>query len=118
MPQPLPAVAVDEHAPRPPRRRTRRPVPRALRPCVAAVHPATVVPFRVRYRHGGRILPTGELLREVTDQLKARVRDQLGELRGEQPPVAVHTRPPRPLSGDVAGDLPGDVPGDLPGEDR
>ena len=273
MPQPLPAVAVDEHAPRPPRRRTRRPVSWALRLCVAVVHPATVVLFSMRYRHGGRIPPTGgvllvvnhvslldplacarlawdhgraphflakddlfvgpagtilraagqlpvsrgssaaassvhaarrtleegglvviypegsvtrdpdwwpmqartgvarlalttdavvlpvaqwgpqrvqdyharrlhlrlrtpaaylvgepvdlaglrarvraglplsgELLREVTDQLMAQVRDQLGELRGEQPPVAFHPRPSRPL--------PGDVPGELPGEHR
>ena len=38
---------------------------------------------------------SGELLREVTDLLMSRVRDQLGELRGEQPPTAFHPRPDR-----------------------
>jgi 1-acyl-sn-glycerol-3-phosphate acyltransferase len=46
---------------------------------------------------------SGELLREVTDLLMTRVRDQLGELRGEQPPTAFHPRPAgRPLPGAAA----------------
>jgi 1-acyl-sn-glycerol-3-phosphate acyltransferase len=44
-----------------------------------------------------------DLLRETTDLIMARVRDQLGELRGETPPAIVHPRP--------APELPGDVPG-------
>jgi 1-acyl-sn-glycerol-3-phosphate acyltransferase len=36
-----------------------------------------------------------ELLREVTDMIMARVRDQLGELRGETPPVTFAARPAR-----------------------
>ncbi|MFQ1001399.1 lysophospholipid acyltransferase family protein [Modestobacter sp. SSW1-42] len=43
---------------------------------------------------------SGELLREVTDLLMTRVRDQLGELRGEQPPTAFH---PRPAGRDLPG---------------
>jgi 1-acyl-sn-glycerol-3-phosphate acyltransferase len=57
---------------------------------------------RARVRAGQPL--SGELLREVTDQLMSRVRDQLGELRGEQPPTAFHPRPIRPA---VPGDLPG-----------
>jgi 1-acyl-sn-glycerol-3-phosphate acyltransferase len=44
-----------------------------------------------------------ELLRETTDLIMARVRDQLGELRGETPPATFHPRPPRELPGDVPG---------------
>ena len=43
---------------------------------------------------------TGELLRQVTDLLMTRVRDQLAEIRQETPPVAFHARPTRPA---VAG---------------
>jgi 1-acyl-sn-glycerol-3-phosphate acyltransferase len=53
----------------------------------------------------GEPLP-GELLREVTDLLMVRVRDQLGELRGEQPPAEFH---PRPVSRALPGDLPGNA---------
>ena len=65
---------------------------------------------RARVRAGEPL--SGELLREVTDLLMGRVRDQLGELRGERPPVAFHPRPPRAA---LPGDLPGDLPGALPG---
>jgi 1-acyl-sn-glycerol-3-phosphate acyltransferase len=45
-----------------------------------------------------------ELLREVTDLLMTRVRDQLGDLRGERPPGAFYPRPPgRALPGDLPG---------------
>ncbi len=45
-----------------------------------------------------------ELLRDTTDLIMARVRDQLGELRGETPPSGFHPRPPH-------GQLPGDIAG-------
>jgi len=51
----------------------------------------------------GRAL-SPDLLRETTDLIMSRVRDQLGELRGEQPPVAFH---PRPVRAALPGDLPG-----------
>ena len=53
--------------------------------------------------HAGQPL-SGELLHEVTDRLMVQVRDQLAELRGEQPPAAFHPRPRRALPGDVPGD--------------
>jgi 1-acyl-sn-glycerol-3-phosphate acyltransferase len=46
---------------------------------------------------------TNELLRETTDMLMPRVRDLLGELRGETPPKTFYARPRRPLAGDVPG---------------
>lgn len=46
----------------------------------------------------GRPLTT-DLLREVTDLIMARIRDQLGELRGEQPPTTFHPRPAREAPG-------------------
>ena len=58
----LPAAVVDEHAPRPPRRLTRRPVPWALRLCVLVVYPAASLLFELRYRHGRRIPATGGVL--------------------------------------------------------
>jgi len=66
--------------------------------------PIDLTALRAQVRAG---LPlTGELLREVTDLVMVRVRDQLGELRGEQPPAAFHPRPGRPLPADLPGDLP------------
>ncbi len=44
-----------------------------------------------------------DLLRDTTDLIMARVRDQLGELRGETPPSTFHPRPARELPGDVPG---------------
>jgi 1-acyl-sn-glycerol-3-phosphate acyltransferase len=46
---------------------------------------------------------TGELLKETTDLIMSRVRDQLAELRGEPAPLAFHPRPRRDLPGDVSG---------------
>jgi len=64
--------------------------------------PVDLSTLRAQVRAG---LPlTGELLRDVTDQIMVRVRDQLGELRGEQPPAAFHPRPARRLPGDLPGD--------------
>jgi 1-acyl-sn-glycerol-3-phosphate acyltransferase len=46
---------------------------------------------------------TGDLLRETTDLLMSRVRDQLAELRGEPGPAVFHPGPWRELPGDVSG---------------
>lgn len=63
MSQELPAAAVaDEHARRPPRRRTRRPVPWGIRLCVVVVYPLASLMFALRYRHAHRIPPTGGVL--------------------------------------------------------
>ncbi|MCW2739864.1 MAG: 1-acyl-sn-glycerol-3-phosphate acyltransferase [Blastococcus sp.] len=43
------------------------------------------------------------LLRETTDLLMARVRDQLAELRGEPAPLAFHPRPRHETPGDLSG---------------
>jgi 1-acyl-sn-glycerol-3-phosphate acyltransferase len=45
----------------------------------------------------------GALLRETTDLLMARVRDQLAELRGEPAPATFHPRPQRETPGDLSG---------------
>jgi 1-acyl-sn-glycerol-3-phosphate acyltransferase len=50
----------------------------------------------------GRAL-TPELLRQTTDLIMGRVREQLGELRGETPPDTFYSRPGRELPGDVSG---------------
>ncbi len=47
--------------------------------------------------------PTADLLRQTTDRLMGRVREQLGEIRGERPPAAVHPRPARRTPGDLPG---------------
>jgi 1-acyl-sn-glycerol-3-phosphate acyltransferase len=44
-----------------------------------------------------------DLLRATTDLIMARVRDLLGELRGETPPKTFHAHPARELPGDVPG---------------
>jgi 1-acyl-sn-glycerol-3-phosphate acyltransferase len=44
-----------------------------------------------------------DLLRETTDLIMGRVRDLLGELRGEQPPSTFFAHPPRQLPGDLPG---------------
>jgi 1-acyl-sn-glycerol-3-phosphate acyltransferase len=56
---------------------------------------------RARLRAGAPL--TGALLKETTDLIMSRVRDQLAELRGEPAPSAVHPRPRRELPGDVSG---------------
>ncbi|WP_051515745.1 lysophospholipid acyltransferase family protein [Candidatus Blastococcus massiliensis] len=56
---------------------------------------------RARVRAGGPV--TAELLKETTDLMMGRVRDQLAELRGEPAPVAFYPRPRRELPGDLAG---------------
>jgi 1-acyl-sn-glycerol-3-phosphate acyltransferase len=46
---------------------------------------------------------TPDLLRETTDLIMGRVRDQLAELRGESAPTTFHPRPRQELPGDVSG---------------
>jgi len=46
---------------------------------------------------------TAELLKETTDLMMGRVRDQLAELRGEPAPALFHPRPRRELPGDLPG---------------
>jgi 1-acyl-sn-glycerol-3-phosphate acyltransferase len=46
---------------------------------------------------------TGDLLRETTDLIMGRVRDQLAELRGEPAPATFHPRPRHEQPGDVSG---------------
>jgi 1-acyl-sn-glycerol-3-phosphate acyltransferase len=46
---------------------------------------------------------SADLLRETTDLIMTRVRDQLSELRGEPAPTSFHPRPQRELPGDVSG---------------
>jgi len=65
-------------------------------------HPVDLSAQRARVRAGEPL--TNELLREVTDLLMVQIRDQLGEVRGEQPPAAFAARPPRRA-------LPADLPG-------
>ncbi len=56
---------------------------------------------RARVR-AGHPLPV-ELLKETTDLIMSRVRDQLAELRGEPAPSTFHPRPRRELPGDLSG---------------
>jgi hypothetical protein len=56
---------------------------------------------RARVRAGAPL--SGELLRETTDLIMARVRDQLAELRQETAPLTFHPRPGRELPGDLPG---------------
>ena len=56
---------------------------------------------RARLRAGQPL--TGTLLKETTELIMTRVRDQLAELRGEPAPPAFHPRPRRELPGDVSG---------------
>ena len=60
---------------------------------------------RARVRAGQPL--SAQLLRETTDLIMTRVRDQLAELRDEPAPPTFHPRPRRELPGDVAGVLPG-----------
>ena len=56
---------------------------------------------RARIREGAPLSAT--LLRETTDLIMTRVRDQLAELRQEPAPLTFHPRPRRELPGDVSG---------------
>jgi 1-acyl-sn-glycerol-3-phosphate acyltransferase len=56
---------------------------------------------RAKVRDGGPL--SAQLLRETTDLIMIRVRDQLAELRDEPAPTAFHPRPRRALPRDVSG---------------
>lgn len=63
--------------------------------------PVDLSTLRAEVRAG---LPlSGELLRQTTDLIMTRVRDLLGELRGETPPATFHPRPARELRGNTSG---------------
>jgi 1-acyl-sn-glycerol-3-phosphate acyltransferase len=63
--------------------------------------PVDLTAVRAEVRAGRPL--TGELLRETTDLIMARVRDQLAELRGVPAPAGFSPRPGGELSGDVSG---------------
>jgi 1-acyl-sn-glycerol-3-phosphate acyltransferase len=63
--------------------------------------PVDLAALRAEVR-AGRPLTT-DLLRETTDLIMSRVRDQLAELRGEAAPEAFYPRPGRELPGEVSG---------------
>jgi 1-acyl-sn-glycerol-3-phosphate acyltransferase len=63
--------------------------------------PVDLSAARARIRDGGPL--TAELLRETTDLIMARVRDQLAELRQEPAPLTFHPRPRPELPGDLSG---------------
>jgi 1-acyl-sn-glycerol-3-phosphate acyltransferase len=63
--------------------------------------PVDLSALRAEVRAGRALTP--DLLREVTDLIMSRVRDQLAELRDEPAPARFHPRPGRELPGDVSG---------------
>ena len=63
--------------------------------------PVDVDTLRAEVRAGRPL--TVELLRETTDLIMSRVRDQLAELRREPAPSGFYPRPGRELPGDVSG---------------
>ena len=63
--------------------------------------PVDLSAARAQVRDGGPL--SAQLLRETTDLIMTRVRDQLAELRDEPAPQTFHPRPRRELPGDVSG---------------
>lgn len=63
--------------------------------------PIDLTDLRAQVRAGRPL--TAELLKETTDLMMGRVRDQLAELRGEPAPALFHPRPRRELPGDLPG---------------
>jgi 1-acyl-sn-glycerol-3-phosphate acyltransferase len=63
--------------------------------------PVDLSAARARVRDGAPL--SAELLRETTDLIMSRVRDQLAELRQEPAPLTFHPRPRRELPGDLPG---------------
>ncbi|MBV9821970.1 MAG: hypothetical protein JO144_06955, partial [Actinobacteria bacterium] len=62
--------------------------------------------------------PTARVLHEMTDRIMAAVRDQVAEIRQEQPPTGFYRRPaPRSEQGRAAEPVEQIRPGE-PGEDR
>ncbi|NEK86433.1 hypothetical protein GCU60_11805 [Blastococcus saxobsidens] len=79
--------------------RTRGRIPFALWLCIG--EPVDLTAVRAAVAAGRPI--DAQLLRETTEQMMARVRDQLSELRGVPAPRAVHPAPRRELPGDLSG---------------
>jgi 1-acyl-sn-glycerol-3-phosphate acyltransferase len=63
--------------------------------------PVDISAARARVRDGAPL--SAQLLRETTDLIMTRVRDQLSELRQEPAPLAFHPRPGHELPGDLPG---------------
>jgi 1-acyl-sn-glycerol-3-phosphate acyltransferase len=63
--------------------------------------PLDLTELRAQVRDGQPL--SAELLRGTTDLIMGRVRDLLGELRGETPPATFHPRPGPRVPGDVSG---------------
>jgi 1-acyl-sn-glycerol-3-phosphate acyltransferase len=63
--------------------------------------PVDLSAARAQVRDGAPL--SAELLRETTDLIMSRVRDQLAELRQEPAPLTFHPRPRRELPGDLPG---------------
>jgi 1-acyl-sn-glycerol-3-phosphate acyltransferase len=63
--------------------------------------PVDLADQRARVRNGQPL--TAALLRETTDLIMTRVRDELADLRGEPAPLTFHPRPRRELPGDLSG---------------
>jgi 1-acyl-sn-glycerol-3-phosphate acyltransferase len=63
--------------------------------------PVDLSAARARVRAGAPL--SAPLLRETTDLIMTRVRDQLAELRQETAPSSFHPRPRRELPGDLSG---------------
>jgi 1-acyl-sn-glycerol-3-phosphate acyltransferase len=67
----------------------------------AVGEPIDLSALRAEVRAGRPL--TNDLLRQTTDLIMSRVRDQLAELRDEQPPTTFYPGPGRELPGDVSG---------------
>jgi 1-acyl-sn-glycerol-3-phosphate acyltransferase len=63
--------------------------------------PVDLSAARAQVRGGAPL--SAELLKETTDLIMSRVRDQLAELRQEPAPLTFHPRPSRELPGDIPG---------------
>jgi 1-acyl-sn-glycerol-3-phosphate acyltransferase len=63
--------------------------------------PVDLEELRTEVRAGRPL--TADLLRQTTDLVMTRVRDQLAELRATPAPVSFHPRPRRELPGDLSG---------------
>lgn len=63
--------------------------------------PIDLSELRAQVRTGRPL--TAELLKETTDLMMGRVREQLADLRGEPAPALFHPRPVRELPGDLPG---------------
>ena len=63
--------------------------------------PVDLTAARARARAEGSL--SAQLLRETTDLIMTRIRDQLAELRDESPPQTFHPRPRREMPGDLSG---------------